>query len=112
MISVSVFLHVELVAAAVLALWVVTRFPQLGPKSLRSAMGVSVIAFAVMQFSSVGVSLMIRLPYGIYAALFGGALPCFFVAFLASAWLIRVLAGSLGGSSGGPGDRVPAPSRS
>jgi hypothetical protein len=111
MISVSAFLRVELVAAAVLALWVVARYPRLGPKSLRSAMAVTAVAVAVMQLASLGVGLMIRLPDGTYAALFGCALPSFFAAFLASAWLMRVLAGALGGSGGGPGQRVPAPSR-
>jgi hypothetical protein len=112
MISVVAFLHVELVVAAVLALWVVTRYPRFGPKSLRSAMAVAVAAYAVMQIASLGIGLMMRLPHGTYAALFGCALPSFFAAFLASAWLMRVLAGALGGSGGGPGHRVPARARS
>lgn len=112
MISLSAFLRVELVAAALLALWVVVRYPRLGPKSLRSAMAVAGVAYAVMQFTSLGVALVIRLPHGTYAALFGCALPSFFAAFLASAWLMRVFAGTLGGSGGGGGHRVPAPARS
>jgi hypothetical protein len=111
MISLSAFLHVELVAAAVLALWVVARYPKFGPKSLRSATAVAVIALLVMQIASFGVGPMIRLPHGMFAALFGCTLPSFFAAFLAAAWLMRVLAGALGGSGGGPGHRVPAPSR-
>ena len=111
MIPLSVFLRVELVGAALLALWVVARFPRFGPKSLRSATAVAVIALALMQLGSLAIALMLRLPHGMYAALFGCTLPSFFAAFLASAWLMRVLAGALGGSGGGGGHRVPAPSR-
>ena len=112
MISVVAFLRVELVVAAVLALWVVTRFPRFGPKSLRSATAAAVVAYAVMQIASLGIGLMMRLPHGTYVALFGCALPSFFAAFMASAWLMRVLVGALGGSGGGPGHRVPARARS
>ena len=38
MISVTAFIGMELVAGAVLALWVAARYPGFGPKSLRSAM--------------------------------------------------------------------------
>jgi hypothetical protein len=48
-ISVSVFMGAELIAAAVLALWVVARYPRLGPKSVRSALAVVGAAFVVMQ---------------------------------------------------------------
>jgi hypothetical protein len=112
MISLAAFLRIELIGAALLALWVVTRYPGFGPKSLRASMGAAAVAFAVIQLASVGISLMIQLPFGIYAALFGCALPSFFAAFLASAWLIRVLAAALGGSGGGGGHRVPAHVRS
>lgn len=111
MLSVSAFLRVDLVAAAVLALWVVARYPRFGPKTLRSAMGLVIVAIGLMRLASVGVALIIHLPYGFYAALFGCALPSFFAAFLAAAWLMRVLAGQLGGSGGG-GHRVPARARS
>jgi hypothetical protein len=111
-ISVTAFLTIEMIGAAVLALWVIVRFPRLGPKSLRSALAFVAVGFLVMQLTSFGVGMLVRLPYGTYAALFGCALPCFFVVFLAAAWLMRVLAGSLGGS-GGPdsGHRVPAHAR-
>jgi hypothetical protein len=112
MISVSVFLSTMLVAAAVLALWVVARFPKLGPKSFRSAIAVLAIGLALVQFVPVGVGLMVLLPYGAYAALFGCALPSFFGAFLSAAWLMRLLAGGFGGSGGGGGHRVPAHVRS
>jgi hypothetical protein len=111
MITLTAFLRVELVGSALLALWVVARYPGFGPKSLRSAVGVAVIALGVMQVAPLGLGPIIRLPHGTYAALFGCVLPSFFATFLAAAWLMRVFAGQLGGSGGGGGHRVPAPSR-
>jgi hypothetical protein len=113
-ISVSVFVAAELVAGAVLALWVVARFPHFGPKSLRSALAVVGGAFVVLQLSTVGATPLLGLPHGAYVTLFACVLPSFFAVFLAAAWLMRILAGSLGGSGGGGGGghRVPAPVRS
>jgi hypothetical protein len=111
MISLSAFLRVELVGAALLALWVATRFPNFGPKTHRAAIGFTALALGVMQVATLGMSLMVGLPHGTYAALFGCVLPSFFAAFLAAAWLLRVLAVALGGSGGGTGHRVPAPVR-
>jgi hypothetical protein len=111
-ISVKIFMSAELVGAALLALWVVARYPRFGPKSIRSAFLLVGASFVVMQLSTYTVSPLLGLPHGAYLALFGYVLPTFFVGFLAAAWLMRVLAGSLGGSGGGGGHRVPAPSRS
>ncbi|HXK15410.1 MAG TPA: hypothetical protein VNH45_12825 [Gaiellaceae bacterium] len=114
MISVTAFIGMELVAGAVLALWVAARYPGFGPKSLRSAMIVVGAAFLVLQLSTLGVTPLLGLPHGLYLTLFGCVLPTFFAGFLAAAWLLRVLAGQLGGSGGGGGGghRVPAPARS
>ena len=112
MISVSVFISAELVAAAVLALWVVARYPRFGPKSLRSALVVVGASFVVLQLSTLGVTPLLGLPHGVYVTLFVCVLPSFFTGFLSAAWLIRVLAGALGGSGGGGGHRAPAPARS
>jgi len=112
-ISVPAFLSGELVAAAVLALWVISRWPKLGPRSLRSAVAGLAVGFAILQFLPFGVDLTIRLPHGAYAALFGCALPSFFGVFLAAGWMMRLLAGAFGGSGGGGGGhRVPVPVRS
>ncbi|HWJ32913.1 MAG TPA: hypothetical protein VNR59_11280 [Gaiellaceae bacterium] len=108
MISATTFLVTELVAAAVLAMWVVVRFPKLGPKTLRSAVIVLAGGFALMQLLPFGLDLTVRLPHGAYAALFGCALPCFFGVFLAAGWTMRLLADAFGGSNGGGGHRVPA----
>jgi hypothetical protein len=112
-IPVNVFMCAELVAAAALALWVVARYPRLGPQSVRSAVVVFGAALALMQLSSFGVGPLLGLPHGAYLTLFGCVLPSFFAGFLAAAWVLRVLAGALGGSGGGGGGhRVPAPARS
>lgn len=106
MISASMFLCAELVAAAVLALWVVARYPRLGPKSMKSALVVVFGGFAVLQLSTVGQVPLMALPHGAYVFLFGALLPGFFAAFLATAWLMRVLADAFGGAGGGGGHRV------
>jgi hypothetical protein len=110
-ISIPVFLGVELLAAAMLALWVVVRFPRRGPKSIRGAGMLIGIAFGVLQLAPIGLRLSAHLPFGVYAGLFGCVLPSFFGAFLSAAWLMRVLASALGGSGGGGGHRVPIASR-
>ena len=107
MISAVTFLTIELVAGAVLALWVLVRFPRLGPNTLRAALVIAVGALVVMRVASVAALLVVGLPHGAYAALFGCALPGFFTAFLGAAWLLRVLARQLGGNGGGGGHRVP-----
>ena len=110
MIPLSAFMLADLVAAALLALWVATRYPHLGPTSLRAALGLVGIGLGLVQLDELGVGLVVRLPLGAYAALFGCVLPSFFAAFLAIVWMLRLLAGSLGGSGGG-GHRVPADAR-
>jgi protein-S-isoprenylcysteine O-methyltransferase Ste14 len=86
-ISVSVFVGAELVAGAVLALWVVARYPRLGPKSLRSALAVVGAAFVLLQLSTVGATPLLGLPHGAYVTLFVCVLPSFFAVF--ASWLDR-----------------------
>jgi hypothetical protein len=62
----------------------------------------------VGDLASAGVSAAARLPYGIYAALFGCVLPVFFSIFLAVGWLLRSLLEPIGRGSGGSGHRVDA----
>ena len=111
MISIYVFLSVELVAAAVLALWVIARYPRFGPTSLRTAIALVAVGLIVLQLVSGAVALVSTLPHGTYLALFSCVLPSYFAVFLAAGWVMRLLAGALGGSGGGTGHRAPAPSR-
>jgi hypothetical protein len=107
-IPLSIYLYMEMIAAAVLALWVVTRWPQLGPKSIVAALGALLVALVLGSFASTAVTAAITLPYGIYAALLGCILPTFFLIFLAGAWLLRSLVDAIGGGSGGTGHSVKA----
>ena len=111
MVTISMFLCAELVAAAAVALWVVARFPNFGPKSLRSTALFAGAALGAVQCVSFVVAPVAHLPHGVYVALFGCVLPVYVVAFLAVGWLIRLFAARLGGSGGGPGHLVPASSR-
>ena len=111
-ISIPMFLRAEFVGAALIALWMITVFPRLGPKSLRSSLIVCIVALGLLQVVPLGVRAAIHLPNGTYAALFGCVLPVLVAVFLAVAWLLRLLAGQLGGSGGGGGGhRVPASAR-
>ena len=91
----------DVVAAAALALWVLVRFPKLGPKSIVWAMA----AFLVGQFvPNLGVRLVmpvLQLPHGLELATVTVVLPSFFAWFLTLAWLFRAIIGRLGGGGGG-----------
>ena len=106
-LSVSAFLSVELVAGALLALWVAVRFPSLGPKALRPAMALVLVSLCLIRAASFGIQPLLHVPSGAYVALFGCVLPSVFGVFLAAAWLMRLLASQFGGSGGG-GHRVPS----
>ena len=108
-LSVTEFLLVELVAAAALSLWVVARFPRLGPRSLPKALAALVLGYVLLQAGSAAVSPATRFG-GAYVALFGCVLPAYLGPFLSLGWLMRLLASSVGGSGGG-GHRVPIASR-
>jgi hypothetical protein len=107
-LSVQTFLLAELVGAAVLALWTVTAFPRLGPKTFRATLIVLGLALVLLQLDAVGVPLAVRLPGGAYVVLFGVLLPTFFAVFVSAAWTLRLLAERLGGGSGGGGHQEPA----
>jgi hypothetical protein len=106
--SVRTFLEIELVGAAALALWTVAVFPQLGPKTVRSTLAALFAGLLLLELIALGVPAAVRLPGGAYLVLFGLVLPALFAVFLACAWTLQLLAGSLGGGSGGGGHRVPA----
>jgi hypothetical protein len=107
LISLSTLLYVELVSGAALAMWVLARWPRLGPKRMVSAVGVLLITLFLGQVVSAGVTAALRLPHGLYAALFGCVLPVFVSIFLAAGWLLRSLLSTIGGGSGGTGHRAP-----
>jgi hypothetical protein len=107
MISLSVFLYIEMMGAGLLAFWFLTVCPRKGPKSLTSAIGPVIIAVAIGRLAD-GVIVMVRdLPYGRYLVLFGFVLPLFFSFFVTTGWLLRSLLATVGGrGSGGGGHPV------
>jgi hypothetical protein len=105
-ISLTAYLYLEAVSAAVLALWVIARWPRLGPKSIVTAVTLVLVALMVGNIAPAGIAAVITLPGGVYAALFGFVLPVLLLIFLASGWLIRSLLDATRGGSGGTGHRV------
>jgi hypothetical protein len=110
-ISVGAFMSFELIAAALLALWVLVRYPRLGPTSLRAALLLAGAALAVLHVGSLGERILVALPHGAYVTLFLFDLPSLVAAFLTAGWVLRAFAGALGGSGGGTGHHVTSGSR-
>jgi len=104
MISLAEFLYIEMAGAGLLAFWFFTVYPRKGPKSLTSAIGPVLIAFAIGRLAG-GLIVTVRgLPYGMYLVLFGYLLPLFFSFFVTTGWLLRSLLAAVGGrGSGGDG---------
>jgi flagellar biogenesis protein FliO len=98
--SVQGFVMIEAVGAALLALWLVVRFPNSGPTSMRGAVvqvGASVLlGWALAPLTAIVVG------SGVPAAAFLAALlvvlPALIYIFLAWAWMVKVLQGALGQS--------------
>jgi hypothetical protein len=107
-ISLTAYLYFELFSAAALALWVIVRFPQLGPKSIMPAAGVVLLALAGGRLAAPNVGVLVGLPFGIYVALLGCVLPLCFSICLATGWLLRAFLAATHGSDGGTGHRVDA----
>jgi hypothetical protein len=107
-ISLSVYLYVELLAAGALALWVMARFPRFGPRSMAGSLGVLIVVLAAGTVVQTAIAAVVRLPDGVYLALLAFILPVLFSMLLAAGWLLRSQVAALGGSSGGPGHRSEA----
>ena len=94
------FVMVQAVGAALLALWLVTRFPDQGPTSLRGALlqlGASMLVGWVLTpltTFTVGSGL----PAAAFLAAFLIVLPGLVYIFVAWAWMVKVLQGALGRS--------------
>jgi hypothetical protein len=92
-VSVDSFVIVLCLVAAVLAVWIVARWPKVGPKSLPpgllhvmlAVLVGAVTAPAIRAFASLG------LPGTILVVTLGIALPALTYMFLATVWLLRVM---------------------
>jgi hypothetical protein len=96
-VTVGGFLWLELVAALMLAAWVMVRYPNFGPRSIGWAIVCALAGATVPRIGLTVLPLVLRLPNGVELALLGVVLPVFAVMFLATGWLMRALARSLGG---------------
>jgi len=98
-VSIATFVLVLCVGAALLALWVVVRFPDLGPRDVTWALlhvALSVVLGQLM-VRSIGVVGSSGVPAARFVASFGIVLPGLTYMFVAAAWLMRAAAGRLQG---------------
>ena len=86
-----------LAASAALALWILARYANFGPRSLVWAIIHVVAAMVLLQFVSVPLGLVTSsgLPAARFLCAFGVALPLFVYAFLSGGWVTRLSMGLL-----------------
>jgi hypothetical protein len=104
--SIQGFVMAEAVGAALLALWLVVRYPGVGPTTFRGGaiqigasvqMGVSVLAgWALAPVTTMVVGSGV--PLAVFLAAFLVVLPGLIYIFLAWAWMVKVLQGAMGQS--------------
>jgi hypothetical protein len=100
-VTVSEFLYVELIAAVVLAAWLLVRYPHFGPRSIGWALLACLGGLAAPKIGLTVLPLVLRLPLGPQLALFAVVLPVFTVMFLTVGWLMRAFGSALGGGPRG-----------
>ena len=92
------FTLVLTVAAAALALWIMVRFTDFGPRSIIGGIVHVVVAMVMLRLvlppalDAVGHS---GLPASVYLQIFGLALPMLVYAFLSGGWVTRAAIGLL-----------------
>jgi hypothetical protein len=98
-VSIATFVLVLCVGAALLALWLVVRFPELGPREITWALLHVAISVVVLQLltHTIGVVGRAGVPAARFVAAFGIVLPGLMYMFVAAAWLMRAAAGRLQG---------------
>jgi hypothetical protein len=98
-VSIATFVLVLCVGAALLALWIVVRFPSFGPSEITWALLHVALSMVLAQLMVGSIGLVGRsgVPAARFVAAFGIVLPGLIYMFLAAAWLIRAAAGRLQG---------------
>jgi hypothetical protein len=96
-LSVHIFVLALLAASAALALWILARYANFGPRSLVWAIVHVVAAMALLEFVSVPLGLVNSsgVPAARFVCAFGVALPLFVYAFLSGGWVTRLSMGLL-----------------
>lgn len=84
-------------ASAALALWILARYSNFGPRSLVWAIVHVVAAMVLLQFVSVPLGLVNSsgVPAARFLCAFGVALPLFVYAFLSGGWVTKLSMGLL-----------------
>lgn len=97
--SIANFVLVLCAGAALLALWLVVRFPDLGPNEITWALLHVALSVVVLQLMvhTIGVVGRSGVPAARFVAAFGIVLPGLMYMFVAAAWLMRAAAGRLQG---------------
>jgi hypothetical protein len=96
-VSIATFVLVLCVGAALLAMWVVVRFPSFGPSEITWALLHVALSMVLAQLMVGSIGLVAGVPAARFVAAFGIVLPGLIYMFLAAAWLIRAAAGRLHG---------------
>ena len=99
--SASTFPLVLAVGAALLALWVHVRFPNLGGGGWRRVLVHMAAGFVILQAlmpTALSNAVEVGAPGVAVAAAMGIALPAFTYVFLSSIWFLRLAQGLLGGN--------------
>jgi hypothetical protein len=96
-LSVHAFVLALLGGSAALALWILARYANFGPRTLVWAVIHVVAAVVLLQFVSVPLDLVKAsgVPAARFVCAFGVALPLFVYAFLSGGWVTRLSLGLL-----------------
>jgi len=98
--SIQGFVMAEAVGAALLALWLVVRYPGVGPTSFRGG-AIQIAASVLAGWTLAPITTMVvgsGVPAAAFLAAFLVVLPGLIYIFLAWAWMVKVLQGALGQS--------------
>ena len=91
--NLTIVLAFYALAAAAIAMWLVVRFPSLGPRSVSMAIVAGVVAAVGLQLSLVLIDpVAARAPYGVAVALMLVVLPALTGMFWTLALMLRLLA--------------------
>src|SRR5262245_30394749 len=96
-VSIHIFVYALLGGSAALALWILARYSNFGPRTLIWAIVHAIAAMALLRFVSVPLGLINAsgVPAARFLCAFGVALPLFIYAFLSGGWVTRVALGLL-----------------